>query len=425
MRQLIKFPPSVARSLAKLISMRTLRYFAGATAACTIATCGAVSSLKAPESIALAAQTRVCIVEQARCLPTFAVAVSVVANGQTILLAPGLYVKDVGILRANDVTIRVRGDGTKKAIFDPQGKIAEGKAILVVKGDRTTVDGLEFRAARAPQSFNGAGIRHEGGDLTVIRSRFIENEMGILASDHASAHVQIIDSEFARSAREDDTKTPERKYPAHNIYIGQIERLTLRGVWSYDSKTGHTLKSRARNNDIEASYFSTRKSTGSYEAEFPSGGRVRFAGNIVEQGIASENRRMFAFGLEILQYPNVGPHQVTLAHNTFVSHKPIAIPMVELWKEVPGGIQANIQNNLWIGFGQPFASGNQSAWAAGVNNFASCDFRVYVSPNAPNASAGALPAAQFEYVHPAQHRIRTDPVAGAISRHHRVFTACP
>jgi hypothetical protein len=384
------------------------------------ALCAALVSLPFySPALAAAQNNRVCISPNNRCFPTLGSARKNVNNNETITLQPGRYERDVGVLRANGVTIKSASE-TERAVLDAKQFAAEGKGILVVKGNDTVIEGLEFRGAAVP-SKNGAGIRFEGGDLIVRRCRFEDNEMGILGGNGGNAHIQIIDSEFARSYRTDDPRISASGYPAHNIYIGQIGKLTVRGVWSHSTEGGHPLKSRARENDIEANYFSTRQGSGSYEAEFPSGGQVRFVGNIVEQGINSANHTMLAYGLEHPRIPNPPPHTLTVAQNTFVNHLLLSGTMLRIATIASSPDTERIANNVWVGPGRPNLALNESARATGLGDYANCDFRL----TAPVRVTDRVPPAGFEYVHPAGHRPRTDRDMGAISPEHRVFQTCP
>jgi hypothetical protein len=359
---------------------------------------------------------RVCIDAPRTCVPTLSQALAQVRNNQTITLQPGRYEADVGVLRASGVTIK-SADERNRAVLDAAGESAEGKAILVIRGDNAVIDGIEFVNAKVP-SKNGAGIRLEAANLIVRNSKFDRNEMGILSGDHRYGHIQIFDSEFARSYRTDDPNIPAAGYPSHNIYIGRTEKLTLRGVWSHSLEGGHPIKSRARNNDIEASYFSTRNGTGSYEVEFPSGGNVRFVSNIVEQGVASENHTMLAFGLELARYGNPPPHSATIVRNTFVNHLLLTGTMLK----ISDGTDILAAGNIWVGPGKPEAKGNESLRALSLKDYANCDFRPTDEISVPNGKVGAV---QFEYVHPAKHRRREDTRFGAIGPESNVFERCP
>jgi hypothetical protein len=356
---------------------------------------------------------RVCNLVQKQCFASLFEAVQRMRHGDTLELQPGRYVRDFALLRVSHATIRKAHGSNGAVVLDAAGGSLFNKGILIVQGNNNTIDGLSFTGARAPHR-NGAGIRHEGGDLTVKNSRFDNNEMGLLAGDHPSGHIQIIDSEFARSNRIEDVKFPLRGYPSHNIYVGRYAKLSLRGVWSHSVDLGHPLKSRARENDIEASYLSSRVGTGSYEAEFPSGGNLRFVGNIVEQGEHSDNVRMLTAGLEVARTPNAAAtHAVTLIQNTFINHNALRGDMLDIRASALFAPTVRLSDNVWHGPGSPRDADNARVLASQFEAFDRCDFRLRAS------DASELPAkasaAQFEYVHPAKHMPRRLATIGALS----------
>jgi pectate lyase len=65
------------------------------------------------------------------------------------------------------------------------GKTCVGKGIFVIDGSDITVRNITFMRAAVPDR-NGAGIRAEGRNLTVEKSRFIDNENGILANGNSA-----------------------------------------------------------------------------------------------------------------------------------------------------------------------------------------------------------------------------------------------
>jgi hypothetical protein len=97
-------------------------------------------------------------------------------NGDTIEIYPGQYF-DCAIVRQNDLTIAGKGSGVIMT-----DKTCAGKAILVTAGNNITIRDLTLQRARVPDQ-NGAGIRAEGGNLTIEDTRFLDNETGILSSN--------------------------------------------------------------------------------------------------------------------------------------------------------------------------------------------------------------------------------------------------
>src|SRR5262244_2595146 len=72
---------------------------------------------------------------------------------------------------------------------------SNGKAILIISGNNITVQNLEFSGAKVADE-NGAGIRYEGGNLTIRHSDFHDNEDGILGQGGPSNTLLIERSTF-------------------------------------------------------------------------------------------------------------------------------------------------------------------------------------------------------------------------------------
>ncbi len=107
-------------------------------------------------------------------LPSPSEAARAAAPGDTVLIEPGTYF-DCIISETPRLTIAGKGPGV--VLTD---KACEGKALLVLRGDGTVVRDLTLARARVGDN-NGAGIRHEGRDLTVERVRFENNQVALLS----------------------------------------------------------------------------------------------------------------------------------------------------------------------------------------------------------------------------------------------------
>ena len=237
---------------------------------------------------------------QAYALPSAAAAAA--HSGDVIKIAAGDYRGDVATFSANNLTIC--GVGGRPRLF-ADGKHAQGKAIWVIAGANVTVDNIEFRDAKVPDQ-NGAGIRAEGGDLVVRNSAFFDNEDGILGGDGAS--VTIERCEFGRNGYGDGQ--------SHNIYIGFANKFTVTASYFHEAKSGHNLKSRAKENHIENSYFMDGPSgNSSYLADFPSGGAVYLRGNLFHKGPNAENWTAISFGAEGFKW---SVNTLEMVHNTVV-----------------------------------------------------------------------------------------------------------
>jgi hypothetical protein len=240
-------------------------------------------------------------------LPTPSAASVVAQTGDTIHIGAGDYRGDVATWSANNLTIC--GVGGRARLF-ADGRNAQGKGIWVVSGPSTstmTIYNVEFHDAKVPDE-NGAGIRLDGGNLVLNNTGFYDNENGILGGEGATT-VTIEDSEFARNGFGDGF--------THNIYIGNINRLNVRASFFHEAKIGHNLKSRARENFIENSYFMDGPAgTSSYLLDFPDGGVVFMRGNLLQKGPNADNNISVAYGMERNSYTT---NTITLVHNTLAT----------------------------------------------------------------------------------------------------------
>jgi hypothetical protein len=197
-------------------------------------------------------------------------------NGDTVLIDPGEY-DDCAVWRASRLTIAARAPGV---VFT--GKTCQRKAIFVIDGNDVTVRGITFTHATVADH-NGAGIRSEGGNLTIEDSRFIDNEEGILAGGTPRGTIRIVRSEFRGNGN-------CAASCAHGIYVGAIALLDVEDSHLTDTHQGHDIKSRAlrtvlRGNDISDG----PTGNASYLVELPSGGDLLMEHNTLNKGPHTDN----------------------------------------------------------------------------------------------------------------------------------------
>ncbi|WP_137920161.1 right-handed parallel beta-helix repeat-containing protein [Hydrogenophaga sp. 2FB] len=291
-------------------------------------------------------------------------AAAVAQSGDVIKIAAGDYRGDAATW--NDSNLTICGVGGRARLY-ADGSNAQGKGLWVVSGSNITIDNIEFRNAAVPDQ-NGAGIRAEhGGELRILNSGFYDNENGLLASA-GNGSITIESSEFARNGRGDGY--------THNIYVNQIERLTVNSSYFHEARIGHNLKSRARESIIQNSYFMDGPTgTSSYLADFPNGGRVVLKGNLFHKGPNADNVNAIAYGLEGLSNPST---TLELVHNTVAFTRSGGA-----FLSVAGGTSSvRLTANLFAGTGNQnlFASGYASGNAVQLNNVTS------VASNIPGAT---------------------------------------
>lgn len=330
-------------------------------------------------------------------LTTPSAAAALARDGDTVLIDPGTYSGDVATWTQDDLTLA--GDGGR-AHLRADGADAQGKAIWVIAGDRTTVDRVELSGA-AVADRNGAGIRLEGTDLTVRRSWFHDNENGILTGADPDSDVVVERSRFFRNGYGDGY--------SHNLYVGAVRSLTVTGSWLSRADTGHELKSRAARNTIVANRISDGDATASYSIDLPNGGLSLVAGNVVVQGPRSENPALVSYGAEGLTNPS---RTLWVVNNTFVNRRDSGT-----FVALASGARAHLRNNLLVGPGDLTSTGadaraDRRVGLGGFVDPAREDYRLRAS--SPAIDRGTrVPTrwrARSQYVHPA--RVEPRPVVG-------------
>lgn len=330
---------------------------------------------------------------------------SLVSSGDTVNIDPGLYTGDVAKWFASNLVIRCLGPGY--AHLEANGNYAEGKAIWVIKGANCTVEGIEFSGCKVPDH-NGAGIRQEGQHLTLRNCYFHHNEMGILTSNDGVSDYIFESCEFSYNGFGDGY--------SHNVYVGNVNSLTMRYCYSHDSHVGHLVKSRARYNYLYYNRFTGENGDGSYEVDLPNGGRAYLIGNIIEQGINSQNTGIISFAAENQNHPE---QELILAHNTVLNNRTSG-----RFVQHSNGIDLiKMVNNLFLGAGT-LLQGSAAALdttnnlriaslaAAQLTNPAAYDFSL--TANSPCVDAGTYPGeyqgisltATYAYLHPMSRTAR-------------------
>lgn len=215
-------------------------------------------------------------------------AARIARDGATVLIAAGDY-RDVAVWTQSRLTLRGVGG---RARIGAGGRAAEGKAVWVIRGDRVLVEGVELFGARVA-AHNGAGIRHEGGRLTLRDCRLHDNEMGIMTYNERRAELSIEGCRIENNG----TSTPPGGRIGHNVYAGRIGRFTLKDSTVRDARVGHLVKSRAAVNLIEGNRLIDGRGA-SYVIDLSEGGAALVTGNRMEKSAAAPNRTAIAYGAE-------------------------------------------------------------------------------------------------------------------------------
>lgn len=259
---------------------------------------------------------------------------SLVSDGDTVVIDAGTYESDVCKWTANNLVITANGGIPH---MRANGTTYGGKGIWVIDGKNCKIDSIEFSLAACVDK-NGAGIRLEAQNLTVLNCYFHDNENGILCGADTSSTVWIEGCYFEHNGAGDGY--------SHNLYIGNIGTLVFQYNYSFNAKTGHELKSRANRNFIRYNRFEeSGNADASRSIDLPQGGLAVVAGNELIKGVNSQNSNFIEFGQENLSNP--APHKCFLINNTFISKRSTAV----FFYIANGAVSAKVYNNVFTGTG--------------------------------------------------------------------------
>lgn len=248
---------------------------------------------------------------------TLSQAIAASAAGDVINVPAGVYVEDFPLITHS---LTIQGVGGFAHLMAPGNAPGNTRAILFVEGFRgadLTVRNLEFSGATGPYN-NAAGILFEygNGDIVIENSWFHDNQNGVLIGGYPGTEVTIDRSEFGFNGLPPSNPFYGR---THNIYINDVDRVTITNSYFHDALGGHEIKSRARetiiaNNRIQDGPTSDT----SYSIDIPNAGIATITGNVIEKGASAVNRHVVHFGGEG-SYPTNS--QLTLADNLIVNNR--------------------------------------------------------------------------------------------------------
>ena len=220
---------------------------------------------------------------------TLASALAASRNGDTLLVDAGTYTDDFAYVTTAVSIIGVGGMVNLVAASSP----ANGKAILCVDAD-CTIENVSFSGCKVPDQ-NGAGIRYEGGNLTLRNCSFHDNENGLMSAPVPGGTLLIQHCDFSNNGNGNGL--------THNLYAGAIQQLTVEDSRFTGVSVGHESKSRAFNTTITGNLIADGPvSTASYSIDLPDGGKAVVTGNLIEKGSQAENQSAIHFGGEGIPY---------------------------------------------------------------------------------------------------------------------------
>jgi len=269
---------------------------------------------------------------------TLADALSKATDGDTVEMLAGDYAGGL-LIENRRLTFRAMG---RAVVRGDAEKLSPYKALWTVRGGQVLIDGVEFRGMRA-QDGGGAGVRQEGGQLTLFKAQFFDNEHGVLALNDEKAELTIDACAFGLAP-----KVVGGLY--HLLNVGRIGKLMVTGSRFQQGFEGHLIKSRAREAVVNYNLIHDGVRGGaSYEIEFANGGLATLLGNVIGQGVDHQNPVLVAFGTEGNAWDK---NELRVVHNTFINYGWLPAWFLRVVKDkLPENTQVWAVNNLLVGPG--------------------------------------------------------------------------
>ncbi|MEZ5895153.1 MAG: right-handed parallel beta-helix repeat-containing protein [Parvularculaceae bacterium] len=207
------------------------------------------------------------------------------AKANSILDIPaGAYdLTDVKI--AKSLTLRGAADGT--TVFR-SAEVTEKGILVPQSGVDLTVENITFEGARSWDR-NGAGIRHEGRNLTIVNCRFINNDDGVLSTGSPAGEITITTSSFTGNGFGDGQ--------SHAIYVVDAAKLAITESSFIGTRIGHHVKSLAAVTTISRSNFDDEHGRTSYSVDASKGGDVTIIDNTFIQAADADNSAILNYDL--------------------------------------------------------------------------------------------------------------------------------
>ncbi len=256
------------------------------------------------EQAQTSAQLEPSMEEQRRNGRKFSKLVSNAKKGKPAIIPAGYYQLSDFYIRKD---VHIIGEG--EVILQSEGRVAKG-VLVTDLGVNLTIENITFRDTRA-NDLNGAGIRHDGRNLTVIDSIFERNENSILATGSDRGRIEIKNSSFIDSGHGDGR--------SHGVYLSSGNELIISDSTFIGTKIGHHVKSLAKVTQVSNSYFDDAGAGTSYTFDVTRGGAATFTDNFIIQRETAENSIILNYDLS---RQGAKPGAVVMANNRIVNRHP-------------------------------------------------------------------------------------------------------
>ena len=229
---------------------------------------------------------------------------NLVNDGDTIYFDGAIYANDAVKWTRKNLCFIGLGTGSNRAVLQYSGDIPNGKGIWVFETpgtcDNAYIENIVFDGAQVSDADggNGAGIRFQAVNLTVVDCKFMNCQNGVLEGNGnvTTSNVVITGCEFENNGYQLPNDPTYSGYE-HNIYIGaSTDTLWVENCYFHDPRgQANSVKTRAQRSFILYNLIDEAAGYGSWEINIAQGGLNVILGNIIVQGNAGSNHGIIGY----------------------------------------------------------------------------------------------------------------------------------
>lgn len=228
-----------------------------------------------------------------------------VQDGDTIYIDGGVYLNDATKWTKKNLKFIGLGPISNRSILRYSGDIPNGKGIFVFESagicDNAYIENIVFDGAQVSDANggNGAGIRFQANNLTIVNCKFLNCQNGILEGNNqvTTSNVTILNSEFENNGYQQPNNATYSGYE-HNIYIsaGTDTLLVKNNYFHHPRGQANSIKTRALRSFILYNLIDEGDTGyGSWEINIAQGGMNVIMGNIIIQGPIGANHGIVGY----------------------------------------------------------------------------------------------------------------------------------
>lgn len=285
-----------------------------------------------------------------------------IVDNSVIYLGPGEFTTGLAISKNNVILSGSRGTKFSKASIG-------GKATFITSGNDITIENIECSGVTV-SSENGACIRHEGKNLTLINVYFHDSQEGILEAKN-DGHLIIKYSRFERLGY---------KGRAHGIYANGAELLIENSVFDSMVGEGHAIKSRSKTTLVRSSVISSGTGKDSRLFDISNAGELHISNCILYQNDHTVNGQAIGYGLEYFN-ENIS-NKITIANNLIVLERSKGNQFLAIPKKINSKVMTLVENNMFVG-----EFSDEELWSSGNYLFESRKDAMLKETELPDVSS--------------------------------------